>query len=85
MSKLLSTLIFSLFLLFQTISIADDTNETSIEEQTVQTEETESEEQEHQAEVQEEEEAPSEAELEAQKAEEDEIREAQATEKAEEE
>ena len=46
MSKLLSTVIFSLFLLFQTTSIADDTNETNIEEQVTQTEEAESTEQE---------------------------------------
>jgi hypothetical protein len=70
MSRLLLTVIFSLFLLFQTTSIADESNETYIEDQAPQAEEKE---------------ALSEAELEAQKAEADEIREAEAAEKAEEE
>jgi hypothetical protein len=82
MSKLFSTVIFSFFLLFQTASVADENNETYIEDQIPQTEESESAEQEPKAEEKEEvqkEEGPSEAELEAQKAEEDEIREAEAS------
>jgi hypothetical protein len=75
MSRLLLTVVFSLFLLFQTTSIADDSNETYIEDQAPQAEE--------KKEVQEKE-ALSEAELEARQAEEDEIRESEAAEKAEE-
>ena len=85
MSKLLSSVIFSLFLLFQTTSVANESNETQTEEaagsaseeQEIQPEVSQSDEE--QKEVQGEE-APSEAELEAQRAEEAEIREAEAAE-----
>ena len=87
MSKFLSSILFSLFLLFQTTALAEeDTNatETNIEEPETQedeaSEETEPEEQEAQLEEAEEEDEPkeeiSEAQKEAQAAEEAELREA---------
>lgn len=83
MSKFLSSILFSLFLLLQTTAFAEEDNtstETNIEEPETQedevSEETEPEEQESQAEEEEPKEEISEAEKEAQAAEEAELREA---------